>query len=350
MLLNLFNRRQTVIAPYTGYRNAEKLHVSARVLRQRPEREAAKNSFSKFLHLLSLYASDEVPHAKVTLHGYGQEVTKAANDEGFVHFEIDLDDIPLPLHAEWESVTLSLSAKDHVPVPAPVLVPGTDGRLGIISDIDDTIIETGATDFIRNWRRVLVQLPDDRIMVPGAADMYRTLGAASKPDMDAPLTRPFFYVSSSPWNLFGFLTRFMEINNIPPGVLMLRDWDFSPKTLGNSSHGEHKRRQIESILEFYPDMRFVLIGDYTQGDAEAFAQIVKNDSARIAAVFIRTAEGEKLRGIKAVAADAIRDAGVPIWTGPAFDEGKDFLAGINLASPQEVGEIVETMKETDETA
>ena len=184
-------------------------------------------------------------------------------------------------------------------------------------------------------------------MVPGAADMYRNLGAASRPDTDTPLTRPFFYVSSSPWNLYGFLTRFMDINNIPPGVLMLRDWGFNRNTLSGKSHGLHKLRQIKRVLNFYPDMHFLLIGDDTQGDAAAFAQIVENHPRRIAAVFLRTAANEKLSGLKMAAADAIRASNVPLWTGSAFEAGGNFLASLNLDQLGEVSEIVETMEETE---
>ncbi len=347
MPFNLFTQSTTVIAPYTGYRSADRLHVSARVLRRKAQKQEQRSGISKFLHLLSLYASREVRGKRVTLKGYGEQQTLASDREGFVHFSLNLADAPLARHAAWEEVLLTLSdVADHVPVPAPILAPGTDNRLGIISDIDDTIIETGATDFLRNWRRVLAELPDDRIMVPGSADIYRSLGAASRPDTDAQLTRPFFYISSSPWNLYGFLSRFMKINNIPPGVLMLRDWGFNRETLGSKSHGAHKLRQIHEILTFYPAMHFILIGDDTQGDALAFAQIVEKYPRRIAAVFLRTA-GDELSGLKRAAVEAIKASSVPIWTGTAFDAGHEFLASLKLEDMQQLSEIVDTMEETE---
>jgi phosphatidate phosphatase APP1 len=55
------------------------------------------------------------------------------------------------------------------------------------------VIETGATDFLKNWRRVLVERPQDRLAVPGASTLYKMIAR----DHVAP-ARPFFYVSSSP--------------------------------------------------------------------------------------------------------------------------------------------------------
>ncbi|WP_375427299.1 phosphatase domain-containing protein [uncultured Sphingomonas sp.] len=87
----------------------------------------------------------------------------------------------------------------------PVLALGANLNRGIISDIDDTVVETGATDLLKNWRRVLIDQPGNRLAVPGAATLYKTIAV----DHRAP-GRPFFYVSSWPWSLYGFLTEFMS--------------------------------------------------------------------------------------------------------------------------------------------
>jgi hypothetical protein len=73
--------------------------------------------------------------------------------------------------------------------------------MAVISDIDDTIIQTGATRLWQAARSVLLGTAHTRLPFPGVAPFYRAL--ESGPDGQAAL--PFFYVSSSPWNLYDVL-------------------------------------------------------------------------------------------------------------------------------------------------
>lgn len=57
-----------------------------------------------------------------------------------------------------------------------------------------------------------------RTAFPGVPELYRALEAGT----GGP-SRPFFYVSSSPWNLEGFLRGFITHREIPLGPLLLRD-------------------------------------------------------------------------------------------------------------------------------
>ncbi|MFB9047268.1 phosphatase domain-containing protein [Sphingobium indicum] len=56
-----------------------------------------------------------------------------------------------------------------------IMAPAADNRWGVISDIDDTVVETGATNFVKNWHRVLVDRPQDRLTVLGAAKFYQMI-------------------------------------------------------------------------------------------------------------------------------------------------------------------------------
>src|SRR5690606_32290121 len=103
-------------------------------------------------------------------------------------------------------------------------------------------------------------------------------------------TNPFFYVSSSEWNLYDFLINFCRFHKLPKGVLQLKDikdeWrDFFRK--GSFSNHNHKQVKIERILEFYPDKKFVLLGDNGQHDPYIYQAIVEHFPDRILAVYIR---------------------------------------------------------------
>ena len=76
--------------------------------------------------------------------------------------------------------------------PLDVLVPSHAAAFGVISDVDDTILETGVQRVGRMIRQTFTGSALTRTPFPGAAELYRDLADG---------INPVFYVSSSPWNL-----------------------------------------------------------------------------------------------------------------------------------------------------
>ncbi|MGB3740009.1 MAG: App1 family protein, partial [Pontixanthobacter sp.] len=159
--------------------------------------------------------------------------------------------------------------------------------------------------------------------------------------MPAAMDRPFFYVSSSPWNLYSYLVAYMRLKALPLGPIALRDWGLNRATFGGGSHGAHKRRAIDRILNTYPHMRFALIGDDTQGDLTAYGTVVEEYGAQIAAVFIRSA-GEALSAEEEAAVRTIEASGVPLWRGPDYATGAAFLEQTGLLADSDAARIVHT--------
>ena len=350
-------RPPPVIFPFFGYRSATRLRIAARALRRRPPRWDHESRFAKMRALVSHFASREVAGLPVQLEirspsGALSRHASFTDQEGFVDFDLELDDWPLAEHTEWETVRFAWNDGSGArTAEGYVLAPGASADLAVISDIDDTIMETGITGglhaVLRNWKRILAQMPAERAQVPGANRFYSALsGGAAAPGRHLPATRhPFFYISSSPWNLFAYLTAFMRSRNLPLGPLQLRDWGLNRETLGSKGHGEHKIAAMKGLLTFYPDMRFALIGDDTQADLVAFAQIVGQFPRRIAAIFIRKAgEAHSAEEVQAKA-DIVR-AGVPLWLGSHYDVGQDFLDEIGLIHDDEAEQIVAAVRKT----
>ena len=355
------------VQPYFGYRSPSRLKLEARALRSAPGAFESRGRIRAFRTMLAHFASREEPGLKVRLEIAGPGGTLLAADatsdaEGFVHFDLPLEPHwDLPEHPAWETAELFwVNGEGQQMVEAHVLTPGLDSRLAVISDIDDTIIETGITGgwraLLRNWRRVLAELPDERIAVSGADVFYGTLGGGPvlppgerRPTKRIPAThRPFFYVSSSPWNLFSYLVAFQRAKHLPLGPLLLRDWGFNRETLGSAGHGEHKSAAINAILQMYPDLRFALIGDDTQGDLPAFAQAVEAFPGRIAAVFMRIAAGEALTPAESAARQAIEKAGVPLWLGDSYAIGEQFLHTLGFTPGGETEQIVKVVDKVGE--
>jgi phosphatidate phosphatase APP1 len=153
-----------------------------------------------------------------------------------------------------------------------VRVAGPEARFGILSDIDDTILETGVQRVGRMILQTFTGSALTRTPFPGAAELYRALAAE---------VNPVFYVSSSPWNLHTFLVAFLRHRGFPMGPVLLRD------LLGTPAGREQKAGRIREILDLHAKLPFVLIGDSGEKDPEIYADIVRAYPGRVLAVYIR---------------------------------------------------------------
>lgn len=353
----LIPSRDIRVQPYFGFRNASRMILDARVLRGAPPAFDLSGGWRTFRTMLRLYNSHEVGGHPVTLEVEAPDGTRQTHEaisdsEGFCHFEIDLaPDWPLPGEGRWEAVNFRWRDErgDHC-VVGHVLAPGAGDRQAVISDVDDTIIETGVTggvrSVLRNWRRLFATAPEAREPVSGAELFYEALGGGiDEQGEDAGETmpasrRPFFYVSSSPWNLYPYLVAYMRSRGMPIGPLRLRDWGLDRSTFGKSSHGSHKTDAIHTILSLYPERRFALVGDDSQGDLTAYAQVLEQHPAQVSAIFIRKV-GEPFSAEEAAARKAIEDAGVPLYIGQSWDEGSAFLSASGLGDSDAAKRVVE---------
>lgn len=100
----------------------------------------------------------------------------------------------------------------------------------------------------------------------------------------------WFYVSASPYNLYPFLHKFLE-DYYPKGTMFLRDasWQTLGGLLGSLTQGvkDYKSGRIERIHDWFPQRKFICIGDSTQMDPETYAAMYKKYPGWISAIYIR---------------------------------------------------------------
>ncbi|UJP66822.1 App1 family protein [Mongoliitalea daihaiensis] len=278
------------IMPYKGFGNAHEIFFVGRVLRDRGIGISTieDSKWRNFVNMYKRFASWEIPGLQIQARFQGEEVTVISDDEGY--FEVHLSKADgWKLTHFWNQVELTLldnPLKDAplVQVHNPVFIPYEACDFGVISDIDDTIVPTGAT---RLWEMVKTTFfgnAHTRLPFEGVAEFYQALHRG----MDGLDSNPFFYVSSSPWNLYDFLMEFLDAHQIPKGPLMLRDLGLSREQFIAGSHWEHKLRQVEKVFEVEKELPFILIGDSGQHDAEIYLQVIKDYPGRVKAVYIRS--------------------------------------------------------------
>ena len=181
----------------------------------------------------------------------------------------------------------------------------------MISDIDDTVLQTDATSLLRMARATFLGNARVRMPFEGVAAFYRALhhGSSGKS------LNPMFYVSSSPWNLYDLLSEFFNLQDIPIGpVLFLRDWGLTDQGFLPTRNRVHKLGYIKEIIETFKDLAFILIGDSGQEDPEIYSEVVSLYPNRIKAVYIRNVsrDPKRIDQINKLAEEVLRAGSVLI--------------------------------------
>jgi phosphatidate phosphatase APP1 len=297
------DRNPIQIVGYRGYGTAERALVLGRVLQDESVRapNAEQSTWRNLVSSLRRIESDPLPfarvRARVTAAAHGRHDEIVADDEGFLRRWVALG---APLSPPgWHTVSLDLAdPPNDVPVSATahILAPAPTATFGVVSDMDDTVLQSEVTSFLRAARMVLLENALTRLPFPGVAAFYRALqrGATGAE------SNPIFYVSSSPWNLYDVIDGFLEAQRIPAGPLLLRDWDVGRLS---ERHGRHKGLVIREIFDTYPELPFLLVGDSGQEDPEIYAELVRERPGRVKAVYIRnvTPHPERLARIESLA-------------------------------------------------
>ncbi len=148
LALRVRGRHLPMIVPFIGHGTTRRVRVGGRVVLGRPaaaapavgvpdapatpatRRAVLRASVARFLTV-------EVPGAVVTISWPGGSSQVRADRDGYVDAVLDVDD----LDPGWHEFEMSL--RDGPAVSAQVLVVDPDVRIGLVSDVDDTILETG---------------------------------------------------------------------------------------------------------------------------------------------------------------------------------------------------------------
>lgn len=279
----------TEVLAYRGYGNAERARVAGRVLEKRRITESSDHD-SALRNLLNTYYrvdADAVGFADVVVKYLNRAATLKADNEGFFGATIHGAGTNAP-DDEWHAYDVELvsplkASEKAATASGELLVPPASATCGVISDLDDTVIQSRVTNFLQAARTVMLGNARTRLPFPGVAAFYEALrnGAGGEE------RNPMFYVSSSPWNIYDVITEFMDLQRIPRGPVMLRDWDITWGAMSAGRHLAHKGEVIRDIMATYPDMPFILLGDTSQQDPEIYRQIVDEHPSRVRAIYIR---------------------------------------------------------------
>ncbi|QFT58321.1 hypothetical protein FIU94_05735 [Sulfitobacter sp. THAF37] len=263
--------RRRVIDPYIGYATPDHLVVRGRVLtalrRNKPVPD--QSAWLNLRQMVSLFLTDEVVGVEVRARG----VAALSDDEGYFTLLLPRGD-----DTGWVDVTVAIAGHEAA-ATCPVLIARADASYGVISDIDDTVLRTGAYSLPRNLWTSLTGNALTRELFEDATTFMADLSDGGR--------NPVYYVSSSPWNLHHFLRRIFAAAGLVEGPKFLRDYGIGETQFITGTHGDHKGSSIDVILAANPALRFVLVGDTGQHDAFVYRDAIARHPGRIAAVVLR---------------------------------------------------------------
>lgn len=297
------------IIPYVGFGNEHRVLVQGRAVEERDIDAASPDDgiIQNLVNTVRRIDRHPLAQARIRVHFGGATQEIVADDEGFFRAWVER-----PLSSEaasgWEEGRVRLLAPlraDQPDVRATfrARVPSTRASFGVISDLDDTVIQSRIANLLQAVRTISLGNARTRLPFPGVAALYQALAQGG----DGTRDNPIFYVSSSPWNLYDVIVEFLALQHIPAGPICLRDWDVTFSAFASDRLHHHKEPLIAEILDTYPSLPFVLIGDTSQRDPEIYHEIARQHGARILAIYIRNvhAHAERSAAIQALAGDVL---------------------------------------------
>ncbi|MGA9638016.1 App1 family protein [Flavobacterium sp.] len=281
-----------ILKLYRGYANEQELIVMGHVFKptNRKDYDFLSKKFKNAKATINMFRIKTHANADVFLLHNNTKIHTKTLDDGYFKFCIPL----VQKDHGWIEYEVSIVYKDKTIISKESYNRPKEGDLGIISDIDDTFLVSYTENPLKKIYHLLFKNVTKRKIFEDVVHHYQALSLAGRKNPNEYNT--FFYVSSSEWNLYRFIVKFTEIHQLPKAVLLLKDIKTSIGSFfwtGRGKKHNHKFEKIKHVLEFYPNLKYVLLGDDTQEDAYLYEAICKIFPLSIKAVYIRQTGGSK---------------------------------------------------------
>ncbi|MEJ7767682.1 MAG: phosphatase domain-containing protein [Chitinophagaceae bacterium] len=303
--------RDPIVKVYHGYGHSDRLVIYGHVLALSPlpGKRYSNNFLINAFDLLRLFMVRPFPRATVNLNWDGKTYSAESEEDGFFKIEWQPDQ---PLSPGWHPVQVNLvkSLKGNESILSVghgnVFIPYVNQYI-CISDIDDTFLISHSSNLRKRLKLLLTKNAHSRQPFEGVINHYQLMATAGT-NPQAP--NPFFYVSSSEWNLYEYIVNFSHKHSLPKGVYLLSQLKQISQVFktGQSKHAT-KFIRIARIVESYPQQKYILFGDDSQEDPVIYASIAKHFPGNVRCVYIRHVHKTNQEKVKNTIKE-IEDAGV----------------------------------------
>lgn len=286
-----------ILQLYRGYANEQELIVMGHVFKTLYDYDFQKKNFKNATSIVNLFRIKTIKNFDVYLKYEDQEIHTRTLDDGYFKFCIPLEK---ESHFGWIEYEVSIKYKTEIITVKGSFIRPHKGNLGIISDIDDTFLISHTRNIFKKIYILLFKNVNDRKVFKDVVPHYQALSSAGRNNKDE--RNAFFYISSSEWNLYSFIVKFTKIHELPRAVILLKDIKRGVTDFFFSGRGNHNHKfdKIKHVLEFYPNLKYVLLGDDSQHDPFLYEQICKIFPVTVKAVYIRQTGKNKKETTKTI--------------------------------------------------
>jgi phosphatidate phosphatase APP1 len=273
------------IIPFIGYGNRKQVLISGIVVAENGVSKPSESQsvWQNMKSMIRRYMSNEIEYAEVRVRFMGLQQTVITDKYGIYRCVFE-SPTGSSFDGLWQKVYISLPPLDSETEGEVMVIPH-EPEFVVISDIDDTILVSYATQKIQKLMLMLLNNAHTRMPFEGVSAFYQALQKGK----NGGAFNPVFYVSNSEWNLFDLLYEFILFNRIPKGPLILREmaiYLWRPWKM-REVNKFHKKEAIRRIFTVYESASFILIGDSGQKDARIYSEIVSEFPGRVLAIYIR---------------------------------------------------------------
>ncbi|MFV8365006.1 App1 family protein [Flavobacterium sp. XS1P27] len=288
-----------ILKLYRGYANEQELIVMGHVFKPTTVQEYnfQKKNLKNATSVIKMFQIKTQANADVYLKHNNSKIHTKTLIDGYFKFCVPLDQ---NTNYGWIDYEVSIVYKNESITTRDSYIRPHKGNLGIISDIDDTFLVSHTLNPLKKLYVLLFKNVNKRKIYEDVVTHYQALSTAGRENKEE--FNAFFYVSSSEWNLYRFITKFTEIHQLPKAVLLLKDIKTSLTDFFLTGRGNHNHKfdKIKHILEFYPNLEYVLLGDDSQHDAFLYEAICKIFPVTVKAVYIRQTGDSKKEKVTAI--------------------------------------------------
>lgn len=270
--------RTPVVIPYTGYGTPTWTRVLGRVVLAKPDATGLNGADARYRKIRGWrsFTSISVSDAIATVTVGGEQFTVTADHGGVIDATLETSFTP-----GWH--TISIAVNDSEPSTAQIFIVDPAARIGVVCDIDDTVMVTALPrPLLAGWNTFVLD-EHARTPVPGMAVLLDRLAREHE-------GAPVIYLSTGAWNVAPTLERFLTRHLYPPGPLLLTDWGPTHDRWFRSGR-DHKDSSLDRLALDFPHLNWVLLGDDGQHDEEIYAGFAARHPDRVAAIGIRQLTG-----------------------------------------------------------
>ncbi|MBN1961345.1 MAG: DUF2183 domain-containing protein [Deltaproteobacteria bacterium] len=288
-LLIIFNTKSVAFAKdpikmliFTGYGTPNNVYLSGRVLENEGLKspDSKRSAFKNLVDNVHRLESDEVKGAEIVVILEQQSWQCKTDNDGL--WSIEAKNMHPSLTLGTHIVQVYLNTESAEPKGSgEVIIIDNKPSVAIVSDFDDTVVHSYIGNKWSMAKQALLKNPAQQKPIDGVAAVYQAAAQAG--------AVAFFYVSGSPQNFYERINDFLNFYKIPTGPLLLKNFGSDPLF----EQEGYKTKRIDLLMQRFPKLKFILIGDSGEHDPEVYAKTLEKYPNRVAGIFIRLVEKDK---------------------------------------------------------